>query len=99
MFVAIAPTLTAQAAKRPLPSNWVLLASGLRHANAPHQVRKRLVFRTNNFDTSENAFKTQSWIALSVYVLVTIVKKGLNLPASPYQILQILGLTVSNECR
>jgi hypothetical protein len=51
------------------------------------------------FDTSENAFKTQSWIALSVYVLVTIVKKGLNLPASPYQILQILGLTVSNECR
>jgi len=44
--------------------------------------------------TSENAVKTQIWIAISVYVLVAIVKKRLNLPASLYQILQILSLTM-----
>jgi len=46
------------------------------------------------FGTSENAVKTQIWIAVSVYVLVAIVKKRLNLPASLYQILQILSLTM-----
>jgi len=46
------------------------------------------------FGTSENAVKTQIWIAVSVYVLVAIVKKRLNLPASLYQILQILSLTL-----
>jgi IS4 transposase len=46
------------------------------------------------FGTSENAVKTQIWIAVSVYVLVAIAKKRLNLPASLYQILQILSLTM-----
>jgi hypothetical protein len=38
--------------------------------------------------------KTQIWIAVSVYVLVAIVKKRLNLSASLYEILQILSLTM-----
>jgi hypothetical protein len=46
------------------------------------------------FGTSENAVKSQIWIAVSVYVLVAIVKKRLRLPASLYQILQILSLTM-----
>jgi transposase len=46
------------------------------------------------FGTSENAVKTQIWIAVSVYVLVAIVRKRLELPASLYQILQILSLTL-----
>ena len=45
------------------------------------------------YGTSENAVKTQIWIALSVYVLVAIVRKRLGLEASLYQILQILSLT------
>ena len=46
------------------------------------------------FGTSENAVKTQIWIAVSVYVLVAIVRKRLELSASLYQILQILSLTL-----
>jgi hypothetical protein len=46
------------------------------------------------FGTSENAVKTQLWIAISVYVLVAIVKKRLNLSASLYEMLQILSLTM-----
>jgi transposase len=46
------------------------------------------------FGTSENAVKTQIWIAVSVYVLVAIVRKRLRLDASLYQILQILSLTL-----
>ena len=46
------------------------------------------------FGTSENAVKTQIWIAVSVYVLVAIVKKRLNLDASLYTLLQILSLTL-----
>lgn len=46
------------------------------------------------FGTSENAVKTQIWIAVSVYVLVAIVKKRLHLTASLYEILQILSLTL-----
>jgi IS4 transposase len=46
------------------------------------------------FGTSENAVKSQIWIAVSVYILVAIVKKRLNLPASLYEILQILSLTM-----
>src|SRR6516225_5658095 len=46
------------------------------------------------FGTNENAVKTQIWIAVSVYVLVAIVKKRLNLPASLYEMLQILSLTM-----
>jgi len=46
------------------------------------------------FGTSENAVKTQIWIVVSVYVLVAIVKKRLNLSASLYEMLQILSLTM-----
>ena len=46
------------------------------------------------FGTSENAVKTQIWIAVSVYVLVAIVRKRLGLDVSLYQILQILSVTL-----
>ena len=46
------------------------------------------------FGTTENAVKTQIWIAISVYVLVAIIKKRLNLSATLYQLLQILSLTL-----
>ena len=44
------------------------------------------------FGTSENAVKTQIWIAVSVYVLVAIIRKRLNLSRSLYEILQILSV-------
>ena len=46
------------------------------------------------YGTSQNAVKTQIWIAVSVYVLVAIVRKRLGLETSLYQILQILSLTL-----
>jgi transposase len=46
------------------------------------------------YGTSENAVKTQIWIAVSVYVLVAIVKKRLGLEASLYTLMQILSVTV-----
>ena len=46
------------------------------------------------FGTSENAVKTLVWIAVSTYLLVAIVKKRLNIPASLYEMLQILSLTM-----
>jgi hypothetical protein len=46
------------------------------------------------YGTSENAVKTQIWIAISVYVLVAIVKKRLNLDESLYTILQILSVSL-----
>ena len=46
------------------------------------------------YGTSENAVKSQIWIAISVYVLVAIVRKRLKLSASLYKILQILSLTM-----
>jgi len=46
------------------------------------------------FGTSENAVRSQIWIAVSAYVLVAIVKKRLQLSASLYEILQILSLTM-----
>jgi len=45
------------------------------------------------YGTSENAVKTQIWIAISVYILVAIVKKQLHLDLSLYTILQILSVT------
>lgn len=45
------------------------------------------------YGTSENAVKTQIWIAISTYVLVAIIKKRLNLNISLYTILQILSVT------
>jgi len=46
------------------------------------------------YGTSENAVKTQIWVAISVYVLVAIIKKRLRLDLSLYKILQILSLTL-----
>ena len=46
------------------------------------------------YGMTENAVKTQIWIAVSVYVLVAIVRKRLELEASLYQILQILSVTL-----
>jgi hypothetical protein len=46
------------------------------------------------YGTSENAVKTQIWIAISVYVLVAIIKKRLGLEASLYTLLQILSVTL-----
>jgi transposase len=52
-------------------------------------------FRIQRFyGTSENAVKSQIWIAVSVYVLVAIIKKHLNLDASLYTLLQILSVTL-----
>ncbi len=45
------------------------------------------------FGRSENAVKTQIWIAVSVYVLIAIIKKRLNINAELYKILQILSVT------
>ena len=46
------------------------------------------------FGTSENAVKSQIWIAISVYVLVAIIKKRLHIEADLYTMLQILSLTL-----
>jgi hypothetical protein len=46
------------------------------------------------YGTSENAVKTQVWVALSAYVLVAIAKKQLGLDLSLYKILQILSVTI-----
>jgi hypothetical protein len=46
------------------------------------------------FGTSENAVKTQVWVAIAVYVLVAIVKKKAELELSLYKILQVLSVTI-----
>ena len=46
------------------------------------------------FGTSKNAVKSQIWIAVSVYVLVAIIRKRLNLSRSLYEMLQILSLNL-----
>ncbi|WPL14653.1 Transposase DDE domain protein [Thiorhodovibrio litoralis] len=46
------------------------------------------------FGTTENAVKSQIWIAISTYVLVAIVKKRLNINESLYSLLQVLSLTL-----
>jgi hypothetical protein len=51
------------------------------------------------FGTSDNAVKTQVWIAISVYVLVAIVRKELGLGLSLSQILQVLSVNVSEQVR
>jgi hypothetical protein len=50
------------------------------------------------YGTSENAVKTQIWIAISVYVLVAIIKKQLYLTQSLSEILQILSITHLQQC-
>jgi len=49
------------------------------------------------YGTSDNAVKTQVWIAISIYVLVAIVKKKLNLPQSLYTLLQIFSVTIFDK--
>jgi len=49
------------------------------------------------YGTSDNAVRTQVWIAVSVYVLVAILKKRLRLDVSLYTILQILSVTISEK--
>ena len=49
------------------------------------------------YGTTENAVKTQIWIAVSVYVLIAIIKKRLKLDMSLYTILQIISVTVFNK--
>jgi len=49
------------------------------------------------FGTSENAVKTQIWVAITVYVLVAIVKKQSQLEGSHYKILQVLSITIFNK--
>ena len=51
------------------------------------------------FGTSGNAVKTQIWSAICIYVLVAIVKKRLAIPASLYEILQILSLALFEKTR
>jgi hypothetical protein len=46
------------------------------------------------YGTSENAVKTQVWIAIATYLLVAILKKRLGLEASLYQLLQVVSITV-----
>lgn len=53
-----------------------------------------LEYADHRLGTSENAVKSEIWIAVSVYVLVAILKKRLKLSASLYEILQILSLTM-----
>ena len=50
------------------------------------------------YGTSENAVKTQIWIAVSVYVLVAIVRKRLNVEASLYT-MQVFPVTMSKSWR
>ncbi len=68
----------------------------------PHYSEKSLFFKwiqqhlhiRKFLGTSENAVKTQIWCAVSTYVLIAIVKKKLQLDASPYTLLQILSVSV-----
>lgn len=46
------------------------------------------------YGTSENAVKTQIWIAVSVYLMVAIIRKRLKIEASLYTILQILSVSI-----
>ncbi len=46
------------------------------------------------YGTSENAVKTQIWIAVSVYLIVAIIKKRLRLQESLYTILQVLSVSL-----
>ncbi len=63
-----------------------------------HTVYRSPLYRFSSraafYGTSENAVKTQIWIAVSVYVLVAIVRKHLGVGVTLYQILQVLSLTL-----
>ena len=53
----------------------------------------------NFYGTSENAVKTQIWIAVSIYVLVVVVRTRLNLDASLYTSMQVFSVTVFEKRR
>jgi IS4 transposase len=55
---------------------------------------KRHLRRKRFYEVSENAVKTQIWIAVSVYVLVAIIEKQLGLEASPYTLTQVISVTI-----
>jgi len=90
------PALTVADLYRYPPGELLLLR------NSPSRWQVELFFKwikqhlriKSFFGTSENAVKTQVWIAISVYVLVAIIKKRLKLDASLYTILQILRVTI-----
>ena len=65
------------------------LASGIIFSRIKQHLRIKAFY-----GTSDNAVKTQIWIAVSVYVLVAIIRKRLGLELSLYQILQILSITL-----
>ena len=50
------------------------------------------------FGTSENAVKTQIWIAVTVYVLVAVLRKRLGISPDLYTILLVLSLTLFKKC-
>ncbi len=86
-----------------LRSDHTVILTAIDSAKAyPDPLRRELFFKWIKqhlrikafYGTSENAVKTQIWIAVSVYVLVAILRKRLGLEASLYQILQILSLTL-----
>jgi hypothetical protein len=58
------------------------------------QFQVRAVRIITFFGTSENVVTSRLWTAVSVYVLVAIVKKGLTLSTARYEMLQILSLTL-----
>ena len=63
--------------------------------NYPEKHRIKQHLRIKSFyGSSENAVKSQIWIAVSVYVLIAIIKKRLDLEAGLYTILQTLSLTL-----
>jgi IS4 transposase len=57
-------------------------------------IKQHLRIKAAFYGTSDNAIKTQIWIAISIYLLVAIVKKRLNLNYSLYSIPQILSVTI-----
>ncbi len=85
--------------------NWYLTTSTRqpRHRLAPVPMAGRTITQVGSSDTtarrrfygpSENAVRTQIWIAISVYVLVAIIKKQLRLDVTLHTLLQILSLTL-----
>ena len=65
---------------------------GQRLANLRRQIKQNLRIKAF-YGTSENAVKTQIWIAVTVYLMIAILKKRLKIEASLYTILQILSVT------
>lgn len=66
----------------------------LHRRNSLHEWIKQHLRIKAFYGTSQNAVKTQIWIAVSVYVLVAIVRKRLGLDSTLYEILQILSISL-----